>query len=372
MTSLQNIGNRDAARQQILDILESLQFARLLEDVPNVIMILNTDRRVIYLNRNPVDQDKAAGEALKGQLPGTCLGCINVSKGELGCGSSEFCKVCGFNAAISASEKGKNASSECNIALKNGASLTLSVNTKPFIHNGRQYIFCALEDISEKKRRQMLENIFLHDILNTASVLQGISEAFETIPAEKIKTMLGEVSTNIADEIQSYKLLSNAETQTLQTNFSAVPIKAIISEVVTTLRSIQRFSGRSIHVDCDENSSIKTERTLLRQVLINLLKNALEAGNGERAVSIRGKSSKNTCQAVFSVHNPEYIPEGDQLKLFQKSFSTKSRGRGWGTYSIKILTEKYLHGNVYFESDKEKGTIFKITIPSLKEQKDNH
>ncbi len=358
-------GNLDAAQRQVKGILESLQFARLLEDAPNVIMILNTERQVIYLNRNPVDANEAVGNAAKGHLPGTCLGCINAEKGELGCGSSEFCKVCGFNIAISASQRGENGSSECNIALKNGASLTLSVTTKPFIHKGRHYIFCALEDISEKKRRQMLENIFLHDILNTASVLQGISETFEMIPPEKVRTMLGEVSTNIADEIQSYKLLSNAETHTLETNFSEVSLKTILNDVVKALRSIQRFAKRDIHIDCDENSSITTERTLLRQVLINLLKNALEAGNGIDGVSIAGKIDQHDNRAVFLVHNPEFIPEKDQLKLFQKSFSTKSRGRGWGTYSIKILTEKYLHGKVSFESGKEKGTTFRISIPPL-------
>lgn len=362
-----NNSNGETAKQESKEILESMQFFLLLKDAPNVIMILNSDRQVVYLNRNPVKPEDAAGNDILGKRPGTCLGCINVVKGELGCGSSEFCRVCGFNAAISASELGEFASGECNIAMKNGASLTLSVATKPFVHNGNQYVFCALEDISEKKRRQMLENIFLHDILNTASVLQGISEAFEMIPPQKIKSMLREVSANIADEIQSYKLLSNAEAQTLQTNFSDVPIKTITQDVVKALRNIQRFSDRDIQIRYDDGASIKTERTLLRQVLINMLKNALEASSEINGVSISGRISPDNHHAVFSVSNPQYIPKEDQLKLFQKSFSTKSRGRGWGTYSIKILTEKYLKGEVSFESSKESGTTFRISIPSLTE-----
>lgn len=358
----------ESAQVRAEDIVDTMQFSRLLEDAPNVIMILNTMRQVVYLNRNPVKVDEAAGPEVIGHRPGTCVGCINAVEGELGCSSSEFCKVCGFNAAITASEKGEKASSECNIALKNGASLTLSVTTKPFMHNGRSYIFCALEDVSEKKRRQMLENIFLHDILNTASVLQGISETFEMIPFSKIKTMLGEISSIIADEIQSYKLLSNAETHTLQTNITEVPIKGITLDVVKSLRSIQRFSNRSINFDFDENGSIFTERTLLRQVLINMLKNALEAGSEKHDVFITGKLNAKDRKALFSVHNPQHIPEQDQLKLFQKSFSTKERGRGWGTYSIKILTEKYLKGKVSFVSSKTKGTTFTISIPPLSDE----
>lgn len=349
------------------EIIESMQFAKLLKDAPNVIMILNLQRQVIYLNRNPVEADEAANTSSQGHRPGVCLGCINVVKGELGCGSSEFCKVCGFNTAITASEHGEQATNECNIALKNGASLTLSVTTKPFNHNGETFIFCALEDVSERKRRQMLENIFLHDILNTASVLQGLSQAFELLPSKRIKSMIQEVSANITDEIQSYKLLSTAETHTLETNITDVKLKSITLDVVKSLRSIQRFSNREILVDCDEASTITTERTLLRQVLINMLKNALEAGNGQNEVSITGKICPKDQRAEFSVHNAQHIPEKDQLKLFQKSFSTKSNGRGWGTYSIKILTEKYLKGDVSFTSTKNHGTTFRITIPSLPE-----
>ncbi len=354
----------DIIRKQAHGILNSAVFRELLKDAPNVIMILNTRRQVIYLNRNPVDPGERGQAAQPGQKAGECLGCINVGKGELGCSSSEFCRVCGFNLAITASEKGKDAENECNISLKNGTSLTLSVYTKPFYYHNERFIFCALENISEKKRRQMLENIFLHDILNTAAVLKGLSEAYEELPANKIRMMLGEVAANITDEIQSYKLISNAETHTLAIKHEHVNIRGIIREVVLSMRSIQKFSNRKIEISHEEGSII-TERTLLRRVLINMLKNALEASNNKNVVQIAGSLEPETGHAVFSVKNPQLIPKADQLKLFQKSFSTKGRGRGWGTYSIKVLTEKYLEGNVSYSSEPGKGTIFTIRIPSL-------
>jgi sensor histidine kinase regulating citrate/malate metabolism len=52
-----------------------------------------------------------------------------------------------------------------------------------------------------------------------------------------------------------------------------------------------------------------------------------------------------------------------QLQLFQRSFSTKGKGRGLGTYSIKLLTENYLKGKVRFETRRESGTTFFIKIP---------
>lgn len=346
------------------ELLRDDVFRELLQDTPNVIMILDSARRVLYLNRNPVSAADAPDKNEIQQRPGECLGCINAPKGELGCSSSRFCRVCGFNAAITRSEKGKAAGSECNIPLNNGASLTLSVFTRPFDFNGERLIFCTLEDISEKKRREMLENIFLHDILNTASVLQGLSQVYAEIPQEKVRQMLGDVSNHIADEIQSYKLISNAETHTLQTNYTPVCLKSILTEVVHTIKGIQKFISRQVHVLYDEGS-IVTERTLLRRVLINMLKNALEASGSKDEVNITGRYHAVSESVSISVKNPQVIPETDQLKLFQKSFSTKGGGRGWGTYSIKVLTEKYLKGKVSFRSEKGYGTTFSIEIPSL-------
>lgn len=212
----------------------------------------------------------------------------------------------------------------------------------------------------------MLENIFLHDILNTAAVLKGLSEAFEEMPANRIRMMLGEVAANITDEIQSYKLISNAEAQTLEINHEQVNLKSIIHEVVKSLRSIQKFSNRMIEISSDDES-IYTERILLRRVLINMLKNALEASSNKNKVEISGHLIHGVGHAEFSVKNPQLIPKADQLKIFQKSFSTKGRGRGWGTYSIKVLTEKYLQGSVSYSSQAGEGTVFTIRIPSLKD-----
>ncbi len=345
-------------------ILKSPVFEKLLKNTPNVIMILNENRQVVYLNRHPLSND-STDEGV-GQRPGECLGCINVIKGELGCSSSEFCMVCGFNAALRASENGGHGQDECNIALKNGSSLTLSVSTMPFVFEGETFIFCALENISEKKRRQMLESIFLHDILNTAAILGGLSETYDELPHDQVKAMLNEVSGNINDEVQSYRLISNAENQLIKPDFSLLDISEIVSEVVRALQKMHKYKFRQVEMDVSV-VKIVTERTLLRRVLINLVKNALEASQHDDVVRISAHYDKKKQVASISVHNPQIIPKKDQLKLFQKSFSTKGRGRGWGTYSIKILTEKYLNGKVSFVSEKGTGTVFTIEIPSHSE-----
>ncbi len=341
-------------------ILKSDMFAELLRTAPNIIMILNEYRQVVYLNRSPVANRESLPDTTAGPRPGECLMCIN-SHYE-GCGSSEFCMVCGFNLAISASENGENGSNECNIHLENGSTLTLSVSTRPFTCFNEKFTFCALEDISEKKRRQMLESVFLHDILNTAAILRGLSQAYDSIGEQKARSMLSDVSENIRDEVQSYRLISNAENQKIKPDYTHVDIEEIVSEVAESMQRMQKFRQRNITITTTRGN-IYTERTLLRRVLINMVKNALEASDGNDIVKISARMDQAGKRAEFSVSNPQVIPRADQLKLFQKSFSTKGSGRGWGTYSIKILTEKYLKGKVSFSSGKSSGTIFTVSIP---------
>jgi signal transduction histidine kinase len=64
------------------------------------------------------------------------------------------------------------------------------------------------------------------------------------------------------------------------------------------------------------------------------------------------------------VHNPAAIPEAIQKRIFQRSFSTKAaRGRGLGTYAMKLFGENLLRGDVGFESGPATGTTFWILLP---------
>jgi sensor histidine kinase regulating citrate/malate metabolism len=100
-----------------------------------------------------------------------------------------------------------------------------------------------------------------------------------------------------------------------------------------------------------------------------MLKNALEAAKpGENVVL---KSQRRGNKVVFEVHNNGCIPEEVQLNIFKRSFSTKGKGRGLGTYSIKLLSENYLKGKVYFESSPDKGTSFFAEYPINPKVDDN-
>lgn len=92
-----------------------------------------------------------------------------------------------------------------------------------------------------------------------------------------------------------------------------------------------------------------------------MIKNALEATRPGGVVSLNCYQREQT--AHFQVHNPGYIPRSVQLQLFSRSFSTKAPNRGLGTYSMKLLCERYLNGRITFTSTHQGGTTFEAAVP---------
>jgi signal transduction histidine kinase len=104
-----------------------------------------------------------------------------------------------------------------------------------------------------------------------------------------------------------------------------------------------------------------SDPALLSRVLTNLVKNALEASAVGEIVTLTCRSWGEFVE--FSVHNPSVMPPEVRRQIFQRSFSTKGAGRGLGTYSVKLLTERYLGGTVDFDSVEGEGTTFRARYP---------
>ena len=93
-----------------------------------------------------------------------------------------------------------------------------------------------------------------------------------------------------------------------------------------------------------------------------MLLNALEASTEGDHVKIWAEATPQN-DTVFGVWNNAAIDVDVQQRLFQKNFSTKKKkGRGLGTYSMKLFGEEILKGKVSFSSEEGKGTNFYLTI----------
>jgi two-component system, cell cycle sensor histidine kinase and response regulator CckA len=104
-----------------------------------------------------------------------------------------------------------------------------------------------------------------------------------------------------------------------------------------------------------------TDRALLLRVLINMIKNAFEATAAGGTVRVWFELRE--AGPVFAVENSGVIPEEVRPHIFERSYSTKAaKGRGVGTYSMKLFGEHYLKGAVGYASE-EGVTRFWICLP---------
>ena len=304
-----------------------------------------------------------------GFKPGEMLDCIHSKENPGGCGASTACRVCGTIAAIVESQaKNSIVAKEALISISvNGEnhSFDFLITAMPFPLDSEKFTLVIVQDISDQKRRQVLERIFFHDILNSASAIYSFSELLTmSDDIDEIKTRLGylrDASVSLLSQIKQQKILLEAENNELKLNLSLISIKELIIRFYTTYHQLLTLEDKIIKLELPDNDVIiKTDVVILERIFINLLKNAIEAISSNEEIKF-GYYLTET-KITFFVFNHTYIPEDGQLQIFMRTFSTKGSGRGIGTYSIKLLVEKYLQGRVWFESSIQNGTTFYVEL----------
>jgi signal transduction histidine kinase len=255
---------------------------------------------------------------------------------------------------------------ECRMLRKGSVeAFDLMVRTTPLEVQGQLFVITAITDISHEKRRRVLEHIFFHDIMNTASGINLSAKMLHANPDSKnaaaYRQNLVAGIDQLMDELHSQKELLAAETNELVVQMQPVDGYSVVSGVVEIFRS--RFCNHKIMIiDVPDGAlTLNTDRGLLHRVLGNMIMNAVEASRPGDVINV--SCGVKDGYAEFRVHNAGHLPKEVQLQLFQRSFSTKGTGRGLGTYSMKLLSERYLNGQIDFISSPQHGTTFTARYP---------
>jgi len=358
------------------DLSLDTQLRLISDSMPDIAVILSPERQIVYSNRALLDllgHDGSSEEL--GLRPGELLKCIHSSENEWGCGTTESCRYCGAVNAIIECQKSKQVTvRECRISSEvNGQQISydLQVKASPFVYKDRDYVIFAVKDISDQKRRRALERMFFHDVLNTATGLNGLLNAMKesSDQAEMLEFIefAEKASNDLVEDLMAQRALTSAENGDLALKVVRLNTMQLLHEVAAYLSHHEIASEKRIYVDPFGHSvQIETDQQLLKRVLINLVKNALEASRAGDMVNLGVKLDNTTVR--FSVNNPTFMPVEIQKQVFKRSFSTKGADRGIGTYSVKLLTTMYLKGSVDFDSDEVNGTTFVLDLPLAIEQ----
>jgi two-component system sporulation sensor kinase B len=158
--------------------------------------------------------------------------------------------------------------------------------------------------------------------------------------------------------IQDYLSLAKPNKQ----GMDRVNVSEELENVVQLMSTYTAINNTTIRHEIEAELYIKANKDEMKQVLINLIKNAIEAIDKDGTVTVKASSNRGTILI-------EIIDDGVGMTLQQVDrlgtpfYSTKDKGTGIGlTISFQII--ELLQGKIEVQSEVGKGTTFTIKFPS--------
>ncbi len=210
------------------------------------------------------------------------------------------------------------------------------------------------------KELSLLTSEIAHEIKNPLNSIYLSFNALEKFLGSQEEALFyrdsvkGEIK-RITAIIQSYSDLSKE----IHPRVETVDIRKLAAEFQWMMEGELKKNNAVLTVHLEENIVFKTDGDLLKQVLLNLVKNSIEAG----AASITSAISLNKKRLVLTVNdNGKGIDGILASNIFKPYVSSKTKGMGLGLHIVwKIL--KALNGNIRLVSRSPGNTTFKIEIP---------
>lgn len=143
-------------------------------------------------------------------------------------------------------------------------------------------------------------------------------------------------------------------------------INRILQEIVQTFDPEIKEKRIKLSISLEHDiPPIYADEDLIRQALLNIFKNAIEAiedENGE--IGIRTFYSENKVY-VSMWDNGKGMTEDEMRRMFEPYFTTKDSGSGLGLFIVYRVIQEH-RGEIEVQSEKGKGTVFTIQLPTLK------
>lgn len=215
-----------------------------------------------------------------------------------------------------------------------------------------------------------------HDLRSPLTVISGVISFFtsgrlgELSPEQK--NMVGMMERNTQNLIELVNdLLDTAklESGSLQLEFAATDLYALINEICEPLGPLAREKGLTLTQELPDGlPPVRADRAKLRRVIVNLLSNALKFTPKGGRVTVRVEPAGETAVRIAIADTGVGIAADYLPLLFDKYEQASSRsargekGTGLGLYITRKLVE--LHGGeIHVESEVGKGSTFSFTLP---------
>ena len=209
----------------------------------------------------------------------------------------------------------------------------------------------------------------LSTILSSATLISKYVQTEENDKRERHLKKIKDSVAHLNSLLEDFLSLGKLEEGKVTVSISSFAVKEFVEDVIDEMRTIQK-KGQQIVYKYEGDEDFIADKRLVKNILINLLSNALKFSNEESRIWITVQNQK---EHLFIKIKDEGvgIPEEDQHHLFTTFFRGKNvtnvQGTGLGLPIVKRYID-LLKGEIVLESKINVGTTVSIKLPSLREE----
>jgi PAS domain S-box-containing protein len=210
----------------------------------------------------------------------------------------------------------------------------------------------------------------LSTILSSATLINKYITTEENEKRQRHIRKIKDSVSHLNGLLEDFLSLGKLEEGKVTVNISSFPVKDFFEDTIEEMKAIQK-EHQQIHLNYDGDGSFTTDKRLLKNILINLLSNALKYSDDGKNVWVT-VNNKKTKLGVTIKDEGFGIPDEDQDHLFATFFRGKNVTNIEGTGLGLAIVKKYLdllRGDIQLQSKLEVGTTVKLSLPALPENK---
>ncbi len=215
-----------------------------------------------------------------------------------------------------------------------------------------------------KKDKLLFESLskLTHELKNPISVCKGYLEIIDKNGYQKAPKYLPIISSEIERSLSVINDFSSLG-KLKELNKEEVDLQVLLEEIITILNPLFKKYNANIYLNVKQDIYLSLDYLRMKQVFVNILKNALEARKEEEPLNVLIEVKKSLKAIKITIKDNGIGMDKNTLdKITEIFYTTKANGNGLGVVLSKEIVEMH-HGTINYKSQKEKGTTVTITLP---------